>query len=136
MAFQVEKIHPLDLQPRKAVGVSIPFSAKEVFNSTYSTQAALKTNLINYFLTGTGERFFNPDLGTGLRALLFDQMTEDKKEEIEYVIRKGVVDWFPNVNMNNIRILNSPDTNTVTIYLNYSVAQTNIQDELVINFEQ
>ena len=136
MAFQVERIHPLDLQPRKAVGVSLPFSAKAVFNSTYTTKDALKSNIINYFLTERGERFLNPNFGAGLRALLFDQMTEDREEEIKYKISQGLADWFPNVVANTIQVSNSPNTNTTTIYLSYSVAQTNIQDELVINFEQ
>jgi len=136
MAFQVERIHPLDLQPRKAVGVSLPFSAKAVFNSTYTTKDALKSNIINYFLTERGERFLNPNFGAGLRALLFDQMTEDNGEEIKYKVSQGLRDWFPNVVVNNIQVGNSPDTNTTTVYVKYSVAQTNIQDELVINFEQ
>jgi len=136
MAFQVQKIHPLDLQPRKAVGVSLPFSSKAVFNSTYTTKDALKSNIVNYFLTEKGERFFNPDFGAGLRAILFDQMTEEKGEEIKHRIASGIAEWFPNVVVNKVRVGNSPDTNTTTIYLNYSVAQTNIQDELVINFEQ
>ena len=136
MAFQVEKIHPLDLQPRKAVGVGLPFTAKAVFNSTYTTKDALKSNIINYFLTEKGERFLNPSFGAGLRPLLFDQMTQDKGEEIKYKVSQGLADWFPNVVVNEIKIGNSPDTNTTTVYLKYSVAQTNIQDELVINFEQ
>jgi len=136
MAFQVQKIHPLDLQPRKAVGVSLPFSSKAVFNSTYTTKDALKSNIVNYFLTEKGERFFNPDFGAGLRAILFDQMTEEKGEEIKHRIASGIAEWFPNVVVNKVKVGNSPDTNTTTIYLNYSVAQTNIQDELVINFEQ
>ena len=136
MAFEVERIHPLDLQPRKAVGVSLPFSGKAVFNSTYTTKDALKSNIINYFLTEKGERFLNPDFGVGLRALLFDQMTEDKGEEIKYKISQGLADWFPNVIINDIQVKSNPDTNTTTIYLSYSVVQTNIQDELVINFEQ
>jgi len=136
MAFQVERVHPLDLQPRKAVGVSLPFSAKQVFNSTYTTKDALKSNIINYFLTERGERFLNPNFGAGLRALLFDQMTEDNGEEIKYKVSQGLADWFPNVIANEIKVGNNPDTNTTTIYVNYSVAQTNIQDELVINFEQ
>ena len=136
MAFEVQKIHPLDLQPRKAVGVSLPFSGKAVFNSTYTTKDALKSNIINYFLTEKGERFLNPNFGAGLRAILFDQMTEDKGEEIKYKISQGLADWFPNVIANTIKVGNSPDTNTTTIYLKYSVAQTNIQDELLINFEQ
>lgn len=136
MAFQIEKVHPLDLQPRKAVGVSLPFSGKAVFNSTYTTKDALKANLVNYFLTGQGERFLNPTFGAGLRNLLFDQMTVDRKEEIEANIQSGLSKWFPNIAIAKIQIVNTPDTNTVTVSMNYSIPQTNIQDQLVINFEQ
>ena len=136
MAFNVQKINPLDLQPRKAVGVGLPFSSNSVFNSTYSTQDALKANLVNHFLTEKGERYLNPSLGAGLRRLLFDQITEDKKGEIDAVIRTEISTWFPSVQVNDVRISNSPDTNTVTVYIKYSFVQTNIQDELLINFEQ
>ena len=91
MAFNVQRINPLDLQPRKAVGVSLPFSSNSVFNSTYTTQDALKANLVNHFLTEKGERYLNPDLGAGLRRLLFDQITEDKKGEIDAVIKTLVI---------------------------------------------
>jgi len=136
MAFQVQKIHPLDLQPRKAVGVGLPFSYNSVFNSTYSTQDALKSNLVNHFLTEKTERFLNPDLGAGLRRLLFDQMTEDKKDEIEAVVRTEISTWFPKLKVNDVKIINSPDTHIVTVYIKYNVVDTNIKDELLINFEQ
>lgn len=136
MAFEVQRISPLDLQPRKAVGVSLPFSSKSVFNSTYTTKDALKTNLINFFLTDKRERFLNPNFGAGLRALIFEQMTADTQEELTYVIREGLSQWFPNLIVNSLEVSPSPDTNTVSVYLIYSIAQTNIADELVINFEQ
>ena len=136
MAFNIQQINPLDLQPRKAVGVGLPFSSNSVFNSTYTTQDALKANLINYFLTEKGERFLNPNLGAGLRALLFDQMTEDKKEEIQYVIRQGIGEWFPNVIIQDLATRYAQDSNTATVLMKYVVSQTNIEDQLVINFEQ
>jgi len=52
MAFDAKKINPLDRQPRKAVGVNLPFSGQAVFNSNYLTKDAVRNNLINYFLTG------------------------------------------------------------------------------------
>ena len=136
MAFNVQQINPLDLQPRKAVGVSIPFSTKAVFNSTYTTKDALKSNLINYFLTEKGERFLNPNFGAGLRALLFEQLTQDSREEIQYVISQGIAQWFPNVVLTKTDVITSPDTHVVSIYIQYNVSQTNIQDDLVINFQQ
>jgi len=136
MAFQVQQINPLDQQPSVGVGVGLPFSSTSVFSTTYTTQEALKANLVNYFLTGTSERFLNPNFGAGLRALLFDQMTEDKVDEIKAVVQSGVSQWFPDVNILNIQVVNSPDTYTTTISLKYNVRMTNIQDQLSINFQQ
>ena len=136
MAFRVERINPIDLQPRKAVGVSVPFSSKAVFNSTYTTKDALKNNLINFFLTGRGERFLNINIGTGLRAFLFEQITVDIEEQIKQEIRASIKEWFPGVVIQNIVVQDLIDSNSVNIYIGYILDQTNIQDELVINFQR
>ena len=136
MAFNVQQINPLDLQPSVGIGVGLPFTSGEVFTTTYTTQDAIKSNLINYFLTGKSERFFNPDLGAGLRAILFDQITQESKDQVEYIIQTGLSIWFPNVIINQLTTQASPDTNLFTLFLRYSIANTNIQDELLINFEQ
>lgn len=136
MAFEVQKINPLDLQPRKAVGVNLPFSGKAVFNSNYQTRDAIKTNLINYFLTSKGERYMNPTFGNGLQRLLFDQLTENKVKQIDSEIRKDLQFYFPKVEPTEISTIGIPDTNTVQFFLKYKVRDTNIEDEVVINFEQ
>jgi phage baseplate assembly protein W len=136
MAFRVERISPIDLQPRKAVGVSVPFSSKAVFNSTYTTKDALKNNLINFFLTGRGERFLNINIGTGLRAFLFEQITVDIEEQIKQEIRASIKEWFPGVVIQNIVVQDLIDSNAVNIYIGYILDQTNIQDQLVINFQR
>lgn len=136
MAFDVQQINPLDLQPSVGVGVGLPFSSDQVFNTTYTTRDAIKANLINYFLTEEGERFLNPELGAGLRRYIFDQSTEDTSERIKEVVKAGVQKWFPNISLNKIIAQQSPDTNTFTLYINYSINMTSIQDEILINFEQ
>ena len=136
MAFEVQKIDPIDLQPRKAVGVQLPFSGKAVFNSNYQTKDAIKTNLINYFLTARGERFLNVNFGNGLQSLIFDQLTEDKVIEIDTIIREDIAFYFPRVEPVDMHTIGVPDTNTVQFSLRYKVKDTNIEDEVVINFEQ
>ena len=111
MAFEVKKIEPIDLQPRKGVGVSLPFSGPGVFNTTFETKDAIRTNLINFFLTGTGERFLNPTFGSGLRNLLFDQLTEDKVEQIKSIIQEGLSIYFPRVITKKLDLRADPDRN-------------------------
>ena len=96
MAFNRRKINPLDLQPRKAIGVSLPLSGKSVFNSTYETKDAIRTNLINYFLTGQGERYLSPSFGTILRNLMFENINQDMVEKASKIanLHKFVIDEF------------------------------------------
>ena len=136
MAFEIKKIDPRDLQPRVAIGVKLPFSGKAVFNSTFTSAEALKNNLINYFLTGKGERYMNPTFGNGLQRLLFDQLTESKVAQIDALIKADLEAFFPRVAVDKIQTIGDPDTNTVSFSMSYRVKETNIEDELVINFEQ
>lgn len=135
MAYQPRKIDPLDLQPRKAIGVALPFSGGAVFNSTYQTKDAIRTNLINYFLTGKQERVFNPNFGAGLRDLLFEQITQERIEDLQTLIIEGLALYFPRVQVVNLQLTPYPDENIVSFNLNYRVVETSIEDEVTINFE-
>ena len=97
MAFEVKKINPLDLQPRKAIGVNLPFTGKAVFNSTYQTRDAIKTNLINYFLTARGERYLNPTFGNELQNLLFENMNDDSIRRVDDLVREDLRVLFPRI---------------------------------------
>jgi phage baseplate assembly protein W len=133
MAFEVKKINPLDLQPRKAVGVNLPFSAKSVFSSNYQTKDSIKNNLINFFLTGKGERYLNPMFGTGLRNMLFENITQEKLKEIEMLVKNVLEVYFPRIEPDRIETASDPDSNLVTFYMSYSIKDTGITDELLIN---
>ena len=136
MAFNVRRINPLDLQPRKAIGVALPFQGRAVFNSTYTSKDATKANLINFFLTGKNERVFNTDFGAGLRNELFENITPEKIEQLRLNITENLKLYFPRVIVKRLELTATPDQNIINFALNYSVAQTNIQDELSINFQQ
>ena len=135
MAYNPRRIDPLDLQPRKAVGIALPFSGRAVFNSTYETKDAIRNNLINFFLTGRNERVFNLSFGAGLRNLLFENITQDKIFEIRELILENLKSYFPRVIIQNLILESAPDQNLVQFKLEYAVSQTNIQDEVAINFE-
>lgn len=135
MAFEAKKINPLDLQPRKAIGISLPFSGLGVFNSTFTTKDAVKNNLINFFLTGKGERFLNPTFGTGLRNLLFENITKQNVDAIDGEVRDSLRNNFPQVLPININTEGSPDANTVTFSMRYQIQDTGIEDTVAINFE-
>jgi len=136
MAYKIQKINPVDLQPRTAVGVSVPFSGAAVFNSTYQTKDAIKSNLINFFLTGRNERVLNLNMGSGLRDFIFEAITEDSTELARERIKQDLENYFPTLQIRELVLKSHPDQNLVSFKLAYSIRETNITDEVSINFEQ
>ena len=135
MAFDVKRINPIDRQPRKAVGVGIPFSGKAVFNSTYETKEAIKANIINYLLTGKGERYFNPSFGSGLRNELFANINRENLTTLEFKIKIDVENYFPNLEVLDLSINTQPDRNIIDLSIRFRLTDTLIEDEILINFE-
>jgi len=134
MAFNPQQIYPIDLNASKAVGVSIPFNGSAVFKSTYLTKDAIKNNLINFFLTNPGEIYLNPTFGGGLRAFIFEQITLNELDFLREDINNKLSLYFPNINVDELVVSGDPDANQVNVTLTYSVLNTNISDNLEIQF--
>jgi phage baseplate assembly protein W len=134
MAFGAKKIYPIDTKPGTGVGVAIPFNAPGVFRTTYTTREAIKTNLINFFLTNKNEIYLNPIFGGNLRAFIFQQIDtgnlDSLKEDIQYQI--GL--YFPSVIIESLNIDSQPDINQINIILKYNIADTGLTDTLEIAF--
>jgi phage baseplate assembly protein W len=134
MAFNPQQIYPIDLNASKAVGVDIPFNGNAVFKSNYLTKDAIKNNLINFFLTNPGERYLNPTFGGGLRAFIFEQITSDNLDFLRENINDKLTIYFPNINVVDLVVSGQIDNNRVNVSLSYSVINTNITDNLEIQF--
>ena len=133
MAYIVRNVDVLDLNPSTGVGISLPFDGQTGINTTYTTTDAIKSNLINFLLTGKRERIMNPGFGSGLRGIIFEQVTEDTSAKIEDLIKGGIAQFFPQVIIESLDIELSPNSGTINIYLKYTIINTNIEDVLQLN---
>ena len=134
MAFGAKKIFPIDTAPSVAVGVDIPFNAPAVFKSNYTTQASIKNNLINFFITNKNERYLNPTFGGDLRAFIFQQITEGNTEYLKQDIQSQLSTYFPNVLIGSLGIDSFPDINQINVVLKYSIKDTGLTDEIQLAF--
>jgi phage baseplate assembly protein W len=134
MAFGAKKIFPIDTKPGTAVGVAIPFNAPNVFFQTFTTQDAIRNNLLNFFLTNQTERYLNNQFGANLRAFIFEQISSDNisflKENIQSLISK----YFNNIKIEKLDVLEYPDNNEINVQLTYSIINTGITDQVQISF--
>ena len=134
MAFNPQLINPIDLNPNLAVGVNLPFSGPSVFTSNYLTSQAIKNNLINYFLTNPGEIPLNPTFGGGLKSFIFQQISENSLDGLKENVSLKLETYFPNVIINSLDVLKKDDENAVVVQLKYSIANSNINDNLTFQF--
>jgi phage baseplate assembly protein W len=134
MDYNIININPLDLSPSKGVGIKVPFDGPTGLNITYTTKDAVKSNILNFFLTGKKERILNPNFGAGIREQLFEQITQGTSQNIEDIISFGLQEYFPQIKLNSLVVNASPDQNIIQVYFKYSILNTNISDEISINF--
>jgi phage baseplate assembly protein W len=89
-----------------AYGITLPVQRGNggYFNQAFSSFEQAKSNLKNLLLTNKGERIMQPNFGTGLQALLFEQMDAEFESKLEETITKNVNYWLPYINIQQIDI--------------------------------
>jgi len=126
------KLNPQTLAPKKAIGISVLFNGNGVFNQTITTKEQVKSNLINFVLTNKGEKLFDPEFGGDIRALIFDPTTNI--DSVTATLEQRILEYVPNIVINNIIITPQPDLNQATIIIEYNIYDQ--ADTLNINITQ
>jgi phage baseplate assembly protein W len=134
MAFGAQKIFPIDTKPGTAVGTSLNFNNPGVFLSTYTTKEAIKNNLINFFLTNRTERYLNPNFGGDLRKYIFEQINSNTTDFLKEDVQTQINLYFPSVIVGSLYVTEYPDYNQMVVTIKYTIADTNISDQLDIAF--
>ena len=134
MAFGAVNIQPNDLRPRVGIGINLPLAEGTGFTSNYTTAEATRYNLINFFLTNPGERIGNPEFGGGLRDFIFSQIGQESMEFLQQDIQSKISREFPNVDVQELNVTTNPDNNEVSVAIFYAIIDTNIEDEVTLNF--
>lgn len=123
------EIKPIDLQPKKALGVRLPFATfGSPFVLNYTTKDQVKSNLINLLLTNPGERFNEPLFGVGIYDQLFKQ--EVNSEILRERINRQTELFVPEVEVENLNI--SQDEHVVTIEVIYRLLANNAMDAITL----
>jgi phage baseplate assembly protein W len=135
MAYGLKKISVVDLKPSTGIGVSLPFSSTNVFQTVYTTKDQTKYNLINFLLTDPRERPFNPNFGAGLRARLFEQIDIDTFDDIQQSLKTQIENNFPNVQIINLDVTGQPDYNIINIKFSYRLLRSNENDSVTLTIQ-
>lgn len=72
---------------------------------------AVKNSIKNLVFTNPRERFFNPSLGSGIRASLFENMSAHTAFVIQTQIEATIINFEPRANLIQVVVTPDPDLN-------------------------
>ena len=126
-------VREIDRNEDKYVGIRFPldYSPEGFFYKTKTVLEQSKANLRNLLLTTPGERIFQPDFGSNLKNLVFEQR-ENISEDIESTIRTSVDRYLSYINI--INVFTIQESNQVNVQVEFSVP-LNPEDIEVLNFD-
>ena len=113
-------------------GITLPIThgIQGYFNQSYTLLEQIKSNLNLLLRTKKGERRMNPEFGSGLWNILFENYTDDIKPIIESTIRKDISNWMGYVNVKDIKISVAndelSDKNALRIFVLFTVPSAGI----------
>ena len=112
-----------DLDPNTFIGLSFPLRRdnNNDFKLTKTSLEQAQHNLRNLFLTYPGERVGQPEFGSRIRELCFEQIDDDLPTRIEEEVRRTVSNWLPYINVQEVNTLNEEgDENKIFVQVKYS----------------
>ena len=94
----------IDIDPRTYIGMSFPLTSDQNnnFAMTKTSLEQSQYNLENLLLTSLRERPMNPEFGSRLRELCFEQIDDDLPAKIEGEVRKAVGKWLPYISIDEV----------------------------------
>ncbi|SRR5713101_788980 len=85
--------------------------------------------------TAKGERVMRPDFGCDIHAFVFTTLDITNLTLMKSAVREALVRWEPRIEVNDVTV--KPDLvreGQLQISVNYTIRQTNFQDNLVYPF--
>lgn len=118
--------NPLDRDNDVAIGLTLPLRKGPggYFERSYQTIDQVKSNIINLLKTRRGERVMQPELGSGLWELVFEQNTDELEIAIREEITETLAFWLPYIQVVEFiidRDIPNIDSYTVEIQLTFSI---------------
>jgi phage baseplate assembly protein W len=86
-----------------------------------TNENAVKRSIRNLLLTDPYERFFNPDVGAGIRQTLFENFTRDTAYIIQEKITETITNYEPRANLYSVNVKALPDDNSYSASIVFGI---------------
>jgi len=95
-----------------------------------TNEEAVQASILNILATGPYERLFRPDLGAGLKEMLFEPMTNLTATRMENRIRSAVATQEPRVSVKTVTVIPNEEKQLYDIFVTCTILDTTQEVEV------
>ena len=111
----------------------LPFGKpKGLFQLSYTTEQQAVSNLKSLLLTRKGERVFQPNFGSDVYSLMFENINSDLSSTLDESLREDIEYWLPYIIIDDIAIEVIEDRNYVRIELSFRVTEQGANQQIIL----
>ena len=114
---------PVERVSRSFKDLSMSFKANPLNDDliTLKNESAIARSIRNIVFTSPGEKFFNPDFGSNISKVLFENIDEISAIQIKEEIELSIKNFEPRVRLTEVEINRNYDNNQFDVTINYKI---------------
>ena len=114
--------------------LSLDFTAHPVTGDVARVKdtTSVKRGIRNVLMTENGERLFNPEFGSGIRNLLFEQMTDLTAQRLESEVRSAIDSWEDRAELLFIMVTPEEEYNRYRVAVTFRVVNELEEQEMEV----
>lgn len=125
---------------KKFIGINFPFgNEQQMFDLSVTTEEQTISNLKVLLITSIGERYHNPNFGTRLKEMLFENKSTDIYNRIKEEISSAISYWLPQIKIEKLIVTDADNSisdgninNTLVANLYFRVTEQGANQEIII----
>ena len=125
----------LDLNPDVYIGLTYPIrrGTNLDFEMTKTSFEQAEHNLTNLLLTQKGERPFQPEFGSNLRRICFEQIDGNLSQTVEEEVKNTVEQWLPYIILKEVQVLTDEcNLNKIYVQIKYSINLESFKENTIL----
>ena len=98
--------------------------------ATVKDAVSVKRGIKNILLTAPFERLFQPEVGSGIKNILFEPMTPLTEQRLSDACRDAIDAWEKRASVINIAVISEEDYNRYRVAIKFSINNSLITEQV------
>ena len=98
--------------------------------ATVKDAVSVKRGIRNILLTAPFERLFQPEIGSGIKNILFEPMTPLTEQRLSDACRDAIEAWEQRATVMDITIISEEDYNRYRVAIKFSINNSLIREQV------